>query len=135
MIDGCAAVVSRDTAIKAIREICRYFGGQYIYIPLYKTTGKTTEELHGVLRDSAGDPDAGLMLEKLMALFGGYQVYIPIEKSAFRKTIACEIYERYGNEPLGDLCREYNMTFNTVYQFYHEGRDEKAQGQFQFEEQ
>jgi Mor family transcriptional regulator len=134
MIEGCSDVVDRAVAVKAIREVCRYFGGQYVYVPLHKTSGKTTEELYGLLRDAAGDADAGRILAKLMAMFGGYQVYIPMEKGAFRGTIAREIYERYGKEPIGDLCREYSMSFNTVYQFYHEGRNEKAQGVFNFGE-
>jgi Mor family transcriptional regulator len=134
LIEGFGAAAGRETAVKAVREICRHFGGQYVYIPAHKTTGKTTEELRGLLLDAAGDAAASLMLEKLMALYGGFQVYIPMEKKAFRRTIAREIYERYDgvSETVGDLCREYSMSFNTVYRFYHEGRDEKAQAEFQF---
>jgi Mor family transcriptional regulator len=136
MIEGCSAVVDRSAAVKAIREVCRYFGGQYVYIPLRKTTGKTTEELHGLLRDAVGDADAGRILEKLMSLYGGYQIYIPMEKKAFRPLIVQEIYKKYDgiNTTIGDLCREYGMSFTAVYKFYHEGRNEKAQMQFQFEE-
>jgi Mor family transcriptional regulator len=136
MIDGCSAVADRPAAVRAVREICRYFGGQCVYIPAHKTTGRTAEELHGLLRDAAGDPGADLMFEKIMALFGGYQVYIPMEKYAFRGTIAREIYERYdgNNETVGDLCREYGISFNTVYRLYYEGRDEKSQIQFDFTE-
>jgi Mor family transcriptional regulator len=136
MIDGCAAVVDREVAVKAIREVCRYFGGQYIYIPVHKTSGKTTEDLHGVLRDAAGDPAAEMMLTKLMAMYGGYQIYIPKEESAFHYLIIKEIYEKYDGTgaTLGDLCREYDISFNAVYEFYHEYQTSKAQGQFQFEE-
>jgi Mor family transcriptional regulator len=134
MIEECSAVVDRAVAVKAIREVCRYFGGQYVYIPVHKTTGKTTEELRGLLRDAAGDPAADLMFKKLVALYGGYQVYIPMEKGAFRNTIALEIYERYdgSGETIGELCREYNLSFNTVYRLYYKGRDEKAQMKFEF---
>jgi Mor family transcriptional regulator len=137
MIEGCGKVVDRDVVAKAIREVCRYFGGQLVYIPVHKTSGKTTEELHGILRDAAGDPDAGLMLGKLMALYGGQQIYIPMEKSAFRDTVAREIYECYtGNhDSIGDICRRYNISFNTLYKFYHLGRDNKAQGVFDFGEE
>lgn len=136
MIEGCAEVVDHAVAVKAVRELCRYFGGQYVYIPVRKTTGKTTEELHGLLRDAAGDPGADLMLEKLMALYGGYQVYIPKEKKAFHHLIVREIYEKYDgiDKTIGDLCREYDVSFNTVYKWYYEGRDNKAQGIFNFEE-
>lgn len=136
MIEGCGKIADRNAVVKAIREVCRYFGGQYIYIPLHKTTGKTVEELHGVLRDAAGDPDAGLILKKLMALYGGYQVYIPMEKSAFRDAIAREIYECYkgDHDSIGDICRRYNISFNTLYKLYYRGRDNKAQGVFDFGE-
>jgi Mor family transcriptional regulator len=136
MVEGCSTVVDRAVAVKAIREVCRYFGGQLIYIPVHKTTGKTAEELHGVLRDAAGDPAADLMLEKLMALYGGYQIYIPKEEKAFHHLIIREIYEKYDGVTtrIGDLCREYNIAFNTVYAFYHEYRDEKLQNQFDFSE-
>jgi Mor family transcriptional regulator len=136
LIESCSGTVDRAVAIKAIREVCRYFGGQMVYIPVHKTTGKTTEELHGLLRDAVGDRDAGLILEKIMALYGGNQIYIPMEKKAFRPIIAREIYEKYDgiNKTIGDLCREYDMAFNTVYQLYHKARDERDQMQFQFEE-
>jgi Mor family transcriptional regulator len=136
MIEGCGKAVGRDIAVKAIRELCRYFGGQLVYVPIHKTTGNTTEELHGVLRDAVGDSDAVMILEKIMALFGGHQIYIPMERGAFRDTIAREIYERYdgSHETVGDLCRRYGISFNTMYKLYYRGRDNKAQIQFQFEE-
>jgi Mor family transcriptional regulator len=136
MIGECGAVVGRDVAVRAIRELCRHFGGQLVYIPVHKTTGKTTEELHGVLRDAAGDRDAALMLEKLMTLYGGCQIYIPMEKKAFHRLIALEIYGKFDGitKTIGDICREYGMSFNTVYKFYYEGRDEKTQGIFDFME-
>ena len=137
MIEGCGAVADRAVAVKAVREVCRHFGGQLVYVPAHKTTGHTTEELRGILRDAAGDPGADLLLEKLMALYGGCQVYIPMEKKAFRRMIALEIYEKFDgiNNTLGDMCREYHISFNTVYALYHEGRDEKAQMQFSFGEE
>jgi Mor family transcriptional regulator len=136
MIEGCGTVVDRAVAVKAIRAVCRYFGGQMLYIPVHKTTGAATEELHGLLRDAVGDRDAGRILEKLMAMFGGYQVYIPMEKSAFRNAIAGEIYERYDGDhkTIGDLCREYGISFNTMYRLYYLGRDNKTQTEFQFDE-
>jgi Mor family transcriptional regulator len=137
MIDGCAMVVDRPTAIKGIREVCRYFGGQILYIPMSKTTGKTTEELGGILRDTVGDYAGDRMLKKLMALFGGRQVYIPMEQRAFHHMIVREIYDRYDGtgESRGALCREYHMSANTVYRFYREALDEKIQGKFEFEEE
>jgi Mor family transcriptional regulator len=134
MVAACSDVTDRAAAVKAIRAVCKYFGGQIVYFPKSKITGKTTEELHGVLRDAVGDYHGGLMLERLMALYGGGPIYIPMEKGAFRKDIAQEIYERYdGNdETIRDLCREYNMSFVQVYRLYYEGRDNKLQTEFEF---
>jgi Mor family transcriptional regulator len=136
MIEGCGTVVDRAVAVTAIREVCRYFGGQLVYIPAGKTTGETTEELRGVLRDAAGDPDGDRMLAKLMALYGGYQIYIPREERAFRRLIAREVYEKYTGTRASRaaLCREYHTTYNTVYALYRAGRDEKAQMKFPFAE-
>jgi Mor family transcriptional regulator len=129
MIEGCAGLVEKTVAIKAMRAVCRYFGGQLIYIPAAKTTGDTTRELRGVLVDEVGDTSGEKILDKIMALFGGFQIYIPMEKGAFREIIAREIYERYDNdkEKIRDLCREYGMSFVQVYRLWAEGRDSKKQ--------
>ena len=135
MVEGCAGLVEHPIAIKALRAVCRYFGGQLIYIPMTKTTGDTTGELHGVLVDAVGDAAGEKILDKIMTLFGGVQIYIPMERGAFRDVIAREIYERYdGNKArIRDLCREYGMSFVQVYRLWAEGRDNKMQGVFDFE--
>jgi Mor family transcriptional regulator len=136
MIAGCATVVDRTVAVTGIRAVCRFFGGQLLYIPLSKTGGKTTEDLYGVLRDAVGDFHAERMLGRLMTLFGGTPVYIPMEKGAFRRIIAREIYDRYDgtNEALRNICREYSISYTQLYRLYYAGRDEKAQGKFEFAE-
>jgi Mor family transcriptional regulator len=135
MIEGCGLVVDRDVAVKAIREVCRHFGGQLLYVPAIKDTGEAVEELRGILRDAAGDPGGERMLKKIMALFGGYQIYIPREEKAFRRLILREIYEKYDGTRAsrGALCREYNTTFNTIYRYCREWRDGLAQKTFEFE--
>ena len=136
MVEGCTGLVEKTIAIKALRAVCRYFGGQLIYIPITKTTGDTTGELRGVLVDTVGEAAGEKILEKIMALFGGVQVYIPMERGAFRDIIAREIYERYdGNkEKIRDLCREYSMSFTQVYRLWAEGRDNKKQLVLDFDE-
>jgi Mor family transcriptional regulator len=136
IIEVCRATVDRAVAVKAVRELCRYFGGQLVYIPVRKISGDTTKELLGVLRDAAGEADADRILAKLMVLYGGHQIYIPMERTAFRNLIACEVFERYdGNTAtIGDICREYGFSFNTLYTLYYEGREIKLQKEFQFEE-
>jgi Mor family transcriptional regulator len=128
LVDGCCDVVDRNTAIKGIRAVCRYFGGSLIYIPADKTTGNTIREFHGVLCDAVGDHDADRILKKIMALLGGNQVYIPMEKRVFKEEIAREIYERYkgyeGN--MRELCREYGMSFPSIYRLWKKGRKNKA---------
>jgi Mor family transcriptional regulator len=135
MIEACSSVVERSAALKGIRDFCRYFGGQLLYIP--QSSGSIMEEIHGVLRDSVGDSDGGRILEKIITLYGGCQIYVPMEKGAFRAVIAREIYERYDGrrETLRDLCREYQMSFTRVYRLYYEGRDNKAQMKFEFAEE
>ena len=136
MIEGCNGFVPRSSAIRALRAVCRYFGGQLIYIPVNKTAGGTTEELRGVLTDEAGDRDGGKILERIMSLFGGCQIYIPMERGAFRDIIAREIYELYDGDKkkIRDLCREYGMSFTQVYRLWGKGRDNKIQLSLDFEE-
>jgi len=136
MLEACTPLVEKSVVIKALRAVCRYFGGQLIYIPVNKTTGDTTKELWGVLADSVGDGTAEKILEKIMTLFGGLQIYIPMERGAFRDIIAREIYERYdgSQEKIRDLCREYNMSFTQVYRLWAEGRNNKKQMVLDFKE-
>ena len=137
MIDGCAEVVDQYTAVRGIRAVCKWFGGQLLYIPAYKTTGQNTEELRGVLADEVGDHDATRMLEKLMLLYGGDQLYIPMEKNAFQDYIAVEIYKRYDGTQasMRQICRDYAISFNQAYALYYRGRDNKKQLTLDFDEE
>ena len=134
MIESCSDVVEKASAIKGIRDICKFFGGQLVYLAKSKTDGDTTNELRGILHDAVGERDGERMLKKLMATFGGYQIYIPMEKNAFREIIAREIYDRYDgtNAKIKDLCREYGLSFTKVYRLWAEGRDNKHQMLFDF---
>jgi Mor family transcriptional regulator len=133
IIDNCGRAVDRAVAVKAVRALCAYFGGQMVYIPAYKPTGKTIGIMRGVLSDAAGDRDANRILEKIMALFGGRPVYFPMEKSAFRQEVAREIYERYDGtkETVSDLSREYGISFTQVYRLWSEGRNNKTRKETQ----
>lgn len=135
MIEGCAGFVEQSVIIRAFRAVCRYFGGQLLYVPATKHTGDTTIELRGVIVDEVGEADGDKILDRIMALFGGYQVYIPMERGAFRDIIAREIYERYDGDKqkIRDLCREYGMSFTQVYRLWAEGRDNKKQMVLDFE--
>jgi len=127
MIILCSIDVGSQTAQKGIRALCRYFGGQLIYIPLKNDAGRSAEKIRGVLADAVGDEPAEQMLEKLMIRFGGLQIYIPLERCAFRKIIALEIYERNYNAgiPINDLAREYNISFTLAYTLWRKGQSEK----------
>lgn len=128
MIIFCAnGGVKNDEAQKAIRALCRYFGGQMIYVPSKKDDGKTANTIRGLLTDAAGENTADRVLERMMTLYGGGQVYVPLERSAFRKIIALEIFERYnkGGVSMNDLAREYHITFTHAYRLWREGRHEK----------
>jgi Mor family transcriptional regulator len=119
--------VSSETAQKAIRALCRYYGGQMIYIPARKEHGTSAENLRRVVADAVGERTAETIIGKIMRLYGNMQLYIPFERTAFRKTIALEIYERYGNDgsSMNDLARAYNISFTLAYNLWKKGRHEK----------
>ncbi|MCM1321621.1 MAG: hypothetical protein NC041_07105 [Bacteroides sp.] len=121
MVESCAARLGkgeREEAVKGIRAICQYYGGQMIFLPKFKRDkSKTAETLFGVLADAVGDGTAETMLDVIMSQFGGVQIYIPQEARAFRDEVAKEIYEKYDgtDESRGDICREYKITFSQIY--------------------
>ena len=119
--------VPSATAQKAVRALCRFYGGQMIYIPAKKENGASAKNLRGVIADAAGDIAAEKILNKIMALYGNMQLYIPMERTAFRKTIALEIYGRYGNDgsSMSDLARFYGISFTLAYNLWKEGQREK----------
>jgi Mor family transcriptional regulator len=119
--------VTSETAQKAVRALCRYYGGQMLYVPGKKKNGTLAENLRRVIADAAGDPAAEKIVDKIMRIYGTMQVYIPLERTAFRKIIALEIYERYGNDgsSINDLAREYNISFTCAYNFWKLGQHEK----------
>jgi Mor family transcriptional regulator len=128
LILSCAGDgVTSETAQKAIRALCRYYGGQMVYVPEKKKNGKSAEKLRRVIADAAGDGAAEKIVDKMMALYGDSQQYFPFEEKAFRKTIALEIYARYGNDgnTMNDLAREYHISFSHAYNLWKEGRHEK----------
>ena len=124
IVEGCSGLILKSTVIKALRAVCRYFGGQLIYIPVTKNMGGTIDEFRGVIVDAVGDEVGEKILNKITTLFGGAQIYIPMEKGAFRKIIALEIFEHYdgSKKKVRDLCREYGMSFTQVYRLWIEGR-------------
>ncbi|MDR1252384.1 MAG: hypothetical protein LBK62_09475 [Treponema sp.] len=121
--------VSSETVQKAIRALCRYYGGQMIYVPAKKEKGKTAENLRSVIADAVGDADAENILGRIMEMYGNMQIYFPLERTAFRKIIALEIYERCGNDGcrMNDLAREYNISAVHAYHLWKMGQYEKLE--------
>jgi len=119
--------VSSETAQKAVRAICRYYGGQMVYIPVKKANGSSAESLRGVIADAVGDRYAEKILDKIMILYGRTLLYIPQEDKAFLKTIALEIYERLGKDgiTMNDLAREYRISTAYGYRLWKKGKSEK----------
>lgn len=121
MVASCSVRLGageHETAVKGIRAICQYYGGQMIFLPKFnRDNSKTAEQVFGILADAVGDGTAEKMLEVLMSQFGGVQLYIPQEARAFRDEVAKEIYEKYDgtDESRGALCREYKITFTQIY--------------------
>ncbi|GHU44018.1 hypothetical protein FACS1894190_15050 [Spirochaetia bacterium] len=120
------AGVGNEDAQKAVRALCRYFGGQMIYVSSRKDNGVSANAIRGVLLDAVNETIADLILKKLMTVSGGLQIYIPLERRAFRKIIALEIFERYGKGvSMNDLARGYNISFTLAYRLWREGQHEK----------
>ncbi|MDR1858800.1 MAG: hypothetical protein LBQ69_04955 [Treponema sp.] len=119
--------VSSKTAQRAVRALCRYYGGQMAYIPAKKDGGISAKRLRGILAGAVGDSAAEKILAKIMALYGAMQIYFPLERTSFRKTIALEIYERCDGDKctMNDLAREYNITAMTAYQLWKMAQREK----------
>ncbi len=121
MVSSCSARLGKgehETAVKGIRAICQFYGGQLIFLPKFKRdNSKTAEQLFGILADAVGDGTAETMLDVIMSQFGGVQLYIPQEVRAFRDEVAKEIYEKYDgtDESRGDICREYKISFQQIY--------------------
>jgi len=119
--------VSSETAQRAVRALCRHYGGLMVYVPGRKDDGRSAERLRGVVADAVGDGDAEEIVGRIMRLYGNTQVYFPMERNAFRKTIALEIYERAGGggASMGELAREYGVSFAQAYRLWGEGRAER----------
>jgi len=124
--------VSSEAAQKAVRAVCRHYGGLMIYIPAKKEGGASAKNLRGVIADAVGDRLAEIILGKIMALYGNISIYIPQERSAFKKTIALEIYERHGKESMNDLAREYGISFTNGYSLRRIGQKEKLKSSMPF---
>jgi Mor family transcriptional regulator len=125
-----AALGNHAQAVKVVRAILRYFGGQLIYLPLSADHigSKVLDDLRGVVADEIGDGDADRLLGPWSKMFGGMQLYMPLEASAFRDEIADEIYARYNGTTgcMADLCREYRTSYVQIYRLYHRGRERKT---------
>jgi len=54
---------------------------------------------------------------------------MPLERCAFKRDIAAGIFGKYDGEEnkIGDLCREYNVSFTQVYKLWYEGRKVKLE--------
>jgi hypothetical protein len=118
--------ITPEEAQKAVRALCRHYGGQMLSVPAKKADGKTGSEVYGVIAEATNDRVARAALKKLMALYGGCQIYVPFERSEFRKVIALEIFKRYGKEgvTMNDLAREYGVSFTHAYRLWREGQRE-----------
>jgi Mor family transcriptional regulator len=135
LIVSCAGEgVPTETAQKAIRALCRHFGGQMIYVPGKKENGVTADNLRGVLADATDDRSAEAILQKIMSLYGYMQMYIPFERRAFRKVIALEIFKQYGKngKSMNDIAREYNISFTLAYRLWREGQRENVEKSLPF---
>ena len=119
--------VSSETAQKAVRALCRRFGGLMVYIPSRKKGGTSAENLRRAIMDAVGEHAAEKIVDKIMALYGSMQIYIPLERCAYKKIMALEIYERNGKNgvTIKELAREYNISGDHAYKLWKKGQREK----------
>jgi Mor family transcriptional regulator len=126
--------VPSEAAQQAVRALCRYYGGQMVYIPARKEDGMSAAKLRSIITDAVGERTAARIAGKIMRLYGGMQIYIPLERTAFRTVIALEIYNRFGkgDGTMNDLAREYNISFSYAYELWKAGRREKLKPSMPF---
>ncbi len=67
------------------------------------------------------------VVRQILKDFGGMQVYLPRPESAFRKDDYAAINEAFDGTNARELCREYNITFNTLYKIIRQERDRKKE--------
>lgn len=117
--------IPSEQAQKAVRALCRYFGGQILYIPENDNAG---ENILGVITDATNDSIAPKIFERIKNVYGGMQKYIPMERNAFRKIIALEIYKKHGSNgiTMNDLARQYGISFSQAYRLWREGQRNRA---------
>jgi len=124
IVDACSSILDRNTAIKGVRNLCRYFGGGMYYIPAKKRDGSSLKEIEEMLCEAVGERSADIIIGKIMAMFGSVSLYIPMERKAFRDVIAEEIYRRnmHENTNMRELYRDYGLSFTHAYKLWKMGR-------------
>jgi Mor family transcriptional regulator len=124
IVDTCRGALDQNTALKGVRNLCRYFGGAMYYIPVKKKDGRTAKEMLETLREAVGGRAADIIIGKTMALFGGLQIYIPLENSAFESVIAEEVYKRHTEEGanMREMSRDYGVSFTEIYGLWKKGQ-------------
>ncbi len=135
MIQDCTERgLEKCTALKAMRALSVYFGGQQLYIPQRFDSSSLADEIRGVMADEVGDAAADRICDILGKFYGGVLWYVPLERTGFREEIAKEILTGYDGTTasMRELCRRYNITYNTVYRFYYEAQNKKLQKELDF---
>nr|QGT51326.1 hypothetical protein Unknown280_0180 [uncultured Spirochaetaceae bacterium] len=120
--------IARATAVKALRGLCRYFGGQQIFLPRFKRNGSDTgDTVRGVIDDEVGDAEGDKICDTIMRFFGGVPIYIPFERRAFRVEVAMDIYEQYDGtqDKQRELCRQFQVSFTHFYRLWHLADEKK----------
>lgn len=126
--------IDKAVALKAMRSLSIYFGGQQLYIPQRLEGSRLADEIIGVMADEVGDADAKKIYNILGALYSGVQWYVPLEKNAFRAVIAKEILAAYDGttDSMRKLCREYGVSYTTIYRLYYSALRKKLQKELDF---
>jgi Mor family transcriptional regulator len=124
IVNACHGYLDKNTAVKGVRNLCRYFGGGMYYIPIKRKDGRCITEIRDTLSEAIGERGANIIIDKMMVMLGGLNIYIPLEISAFKDVIAEEIYRRnaYENTSMREIFKDYGISFNMAYILWKKGR-------------
>ncbi len=92
-------------SIKQALELCRLFGGDNIYIPIYnERMGEDAKELQEIL----GEAD----YRKVQNCYSGTAIYFPTMQTAIKQYTIRKVREEYDGTNRRYLMRKYKLTKN-----------------------
>lgn len=105
--------------IRQALELCRLFGGDNIYIPIYsERMSEDAKELQEIL----GEKD----FERIRKCYSGTAVYFPTMQTALKRYVIRKVREEYNGTNRRYLMRKYKLTKNRFSQIIENKKRLKA---------